>query len=485
MKQIIIDFGTLHLMGSDFALRIYGYGLMLVLGFLVSIMLAQWRARRVGENPEILAQVGLLAVVGGILGARIAYGIQHWDQFSDHPAELFNITSGGLIYYGGVVLATFVVIGFLLLKRVPLRRYLDIVAVSMMVGLAFGRAGCLLNGCCWGGRASDNSYLGMCFPMYSTPLVKLDSSPGPFSAGTDFPSPVYAEQFKKHLVKPDPRLTILAQDPRIAEALAPVYGSREPLVTLLPPKYFHGQLSNDQAAMMFAPEEAVKKAFDQIKGPSGLVNEEAFRQAVQKARSGQGADGLLRGSEQWDEAVVFDEDRDGKLSLEEMRNYLRDRRQRLAARVTPFTAASAPSQDELAKRINDYLQADLFALARQEHSLPVKPSQALGIVNALIIALILAVFFRMRRREGQVFALMVVLYPITRFVEESIRDDNVHDILKGVFTHNQITSMILVAVGVVIWLFLMKTPASAGPTWGQRLAQVASTPGGQTPKKRN
>src|ERR1035437_9645402 len=99
MRQIIVDFGTLHIGSWSLPLRIYGYGLMLVLGFLLAIALAQWRARRAGENPEILAHVGLLAVVGGILGARLAFVIQDWNKiehgvnvgFSQHPGDILNV----------------------------------------------------------------------------------------------------------------------------------------------------------------------------------------------------------------------------------------------------------------------------------------------------------------------------------------------------------------------------------------------------------
>lgn len=343
MKQIIVDFGTLHLLGGEFPLRIYGYGLMLVLGFLTAIFLAQWRARRNGENPEVYAQVGLLAVIGGILGARLAYVIQHWEQFSESEnllGEMFNVTSGGLIYYGGLVMAALMVVGYLLLKKVPLRRYLDIVSVSIMVGLAFGRAGCLLNGCCYGANTDNHYMLGMTFPMYSQPLWKVDSSPGPFSAGTDAPSPVYSKQYANHEVVPPPELMKTLEDGR---------------TRLMVPREFQN---------------------------------------------------------------------DPKLN----------------------------------------------AIAQAQHSHVVKPSQAIGIVNALLLAVILALFYRLRRREGQVFALLFILYPITRFFEELIRDDNAHDLAAGIFTHNQYTSMVLLAAGIVLMLVIRKLPASCGPAWKERLA---------------
>ena len=127
MLQTVFDFGTLDVFGLHIPLRIYGYGLMLVFGALGAIYLARWRAIRAGEDPDSIARCGLLALVGGILGARIAYAIENWRTF-DSLGDVLNVTSGGLIYYGGVGLATALVLAYLRIKRLPIRRYLDIIA---------------------------------------------------------------------------------------------------------------------------------------------------------------------------------------------------------------------------------------------------------------------------------------------------------------------------------------------------------------------
>jgi phosphatidylglycerol:prolipoprotein diacylglycerol transferase len=105
MRQILVDFGVLHLFGLSIPLRIYGYGLMMVLGFLSGIALAQWRARKSGESPDAIPALGILALIGGVVGARLAYVIQDWREFSRAPNPLgamLDVTSGGLIYFGGV-----------------------------------------------------------------------------------------------------------------------------------------------------------------------------------------------------------------------------------------------------------------------------------------------------------------------------------------------------------------------------------------------
>lgn len=450
MLQTIFDFGTRALLGLQIPLRIYGYGLMLVLGFLSAILLAQWRARRAGENPEHVSRIGLFALIGGILGARIAYIIQHPSSFTS-IGSMLDVTSGGLIYYGGVVLATLTVLAYLFIKRLPVRRYLDIVAPSLMIGLAFGRAGCTLNGCCYGATVHDGECpVTMRFPMFSKPLVKLDGRENPFSADTRGPTPPYQSQ-----LSPDRKEADRVHPPEALinhrETVMKVGGEFRPVVELLQPKYLHGALKNDQTAVWADPnnQAQAKKAFLAAAGPDGLMDEREWEQARKDGT------GLLRGSEHWDEASYLSVG--SQVSFEEVWAYFASIRQRFDADKDGRLNAAERSA------ANAELQVDQFALAGSTHSLPTKPAQVLAMLNALLLALLLSLYYRHRRREGEVFALLAVLYPITRFVEESMRADNAHDLIRGILTHNQYTSLALASVGIVFWLVLGKLAASCGP----------------------
>ncbi len=451
MRQILIDLGKWELFGADVALRVYGYGLMMVLGFISAILLAQWRARRVGENPEVISLAGIIALVSGVLGARLAYVIENWDsQFARSPnllLDIFNITSGGLIYYGGLLLATAAVLVFFRLKRVPLRRYMDIVAPSLMVGLAFGRMGCLLNGCCFGAVCTSHSALAMEFPMYSRPLVKLDGREHPFSEATRSPSPPYAHQLHEDLVEPDPHLYLPG-----TEALVPV-------------SELHGPLDREQLGFLDQSRQQWEEGFARIADHDGLISREEWDRALSQGLA------PLAGSEKWSYAMLSDTaPRDGLLSREEFVNYLTRRKAWLLNEFDITFDGELTGQERI--NAQTYLKKDEISIAHSAHSLPVKPAQMLGIVNALLIASILGLFFRRRRREGQVFALLLVLYPITRFFLELIRNDNPHNLLRLQLTHNQWTSMGMIAAGVGIFLLLQRMTASAGPSWNLRLARA-------------
>jgi phosphatidylglycerol---prolipoprotein diacylglyceryl transferase len=63
---------------------------------------------------------------------------------------MLNIRSGGLTFYGGLILATVACLIYGRRAGVNLRLSMDVIAPCVMIGLAFGRIGCFLNGCCYG-----------------------------------------------------------------------------------------------------------------------------------------------------------------------------------------------------------------------------------------------------------------------------------------------------------------------------------------------
>jgi len=138
---------------------IRGYGFMLMLGFLSAIWMAAKRAQRVKADPDIILNVGFIALLGGVVGARLFYVVHYWESsFARQPNPFLaalDITSGGLEFYGGFLFVLVLTLGYLKFKGVSVRMYTDIMIPSLVFGLAFGRMGCFLNGCCWGAVCAD------------------------------------------------------------------------------------------------------------------------------------------------------------------------------------------------------------------------------------------------------------------------------------------------------------------------------------------
>jgi phosphatidylglycerol:prolipoprotein diacylglycerol transferase len=152
-----ISLGAVHPIAFKLGpLTVHWYGVLVMLGFVAGLWTASRRARRVGVEPDRIYDLGPWLIVGGILGGRILYVISYWrEQFAAKPfPEVFMIQHGGLVFYGGLIGATVAAIIYLRWKQLPMWKMGDILAPSIALGSAFGRIGCLMNGCCYG-RACD------------------------------------------------------------------------------------------------------------------------------------------------------------------------------------------------------------------------------------------------------------------------------------------------------------------------------------------
>ncbi|MCK4294495.1 MAG: prolipoprotein diacylglyceryl transferase [Planctomycetes bacterium] len=129
---------------------IKSHGFMMVVGFLVAVPVIRYLIRNIRLNSQVITNLALYSLIAGVAGARTFFVIHHLGQFEGRLASIFAVWEGGLEFYGGVIFAIPVIVLCLLHHKLPIRRYLDILAIGLMLGLAFGRIGCFLNGCCFG-----------------------------------------------------------------------------------------------------------------------------------------------------------------------------------------------------------------------------------------------------------------------------------------------------------------------------------------------
>lgn len=138
---------------------VYWYGLMMALAFLSGIIHWQWLGRRTGRNVSLAGDLAFWLMVGGILGARLAYVISNFDYYRAAPQEIIRIDQGGLIYYGGFIGGVVAFTLFARLKKIAFFDLADFAITALPLGHAFGRVGCFLNGCCGGITTSHPSIL--------------------------------------------------------------------------------------------------------------------------------------------------------------------------------------------------------------------------------------------------------------------------------------------------------------------------------------
>jgi phosphatidylglycerol---prolipoprotein diacylglyceryl transferase len=140
-------------------LPIRGYGVMLLIAVASAVGMSVYRAERVGLNPEMILTLASWLFVSGIVGARLFYIIEYWDKFQkptlgETLATMANVAQGGLVVYGSLLAGGLALIVFVYKHHLPGLALADLVAPSVVLGMALGRVGCFLNGCCYGGLTS-------------------------------------------------------------------------------------------------------------------------------------------------------------------------------------------------------------------------------------------------------------------------------------------------------------------------------------------
>jgi phosphatidylglycerol---prolipoprotein diacylglyceryl transferase len=146
------------------------YGLLVAIAFAVSVYLAWKQARREGVDSDTFLDMTVWIVLGGILGARLLYVLVSWHEFSDAPLDIFKIWQGGLVFYGGLIMAILAVILYCRKKKLSVWHLLDICAPYAALGHAIGRLGCFMNGCCYG---SEHATWGVVFPSLGDNIAHL------------------------------------------------------------------------------------------------------------------------------------------------------------------------------------------------------------------------------------------------------------------------------------------------------------------------
>lgn len=130
---------------------VFGFGLMLFLGFFGAAQLASIRFQRRGMDSEIPWDIAFWGVPAGIVGARLFHIIQYWPIYQGHPfSKLFQLWDGGLVFYGGLITGTLAFVVYCLRRKLDPLDTGDLIMPSLFVGMGFGRLGCFLNGCCYG-----------------------------------------------------------------------------------------------------------------------------------------------------------------------------------------------------------------------------------------------------------------------------------------------------------------------------------------------
>jgi phosphatidylglycerol:prolipoprotein diacylglycerol transferase len=143
------------------------FGLMFALAFLAAGALVARRFTELGKPPDWAYEMTFSALAGGIVGARLYYVVENWDEVSDDL--LGNIFSGsGLVWYGGAIGGAIAVVIWAWYRGFLGLALLDLAAPALALGYAIGRCGCQLSGDGDYGKAWDGPWA-MSYPDGTVP----------------------------------------------------------------------------------------------------------------------------------------------------------------------------------------------------------------------------------------------------------------------------------------------------------------------------
>lgn len=123
--------------------HVYFFGLMIAISIITAVFFAQWLSSKKGIKDDIMFNLAIIGVIGGIVGARVFYILFYNPSFYfSNPMEIFKITEGGLSIHGGLVVA--IVTGYIYALKVKISffKLADIAVVAMALAQGIGRVGC-------------------------------------------------------------------------------------------------------------------------------------------------------------------------------------------------------------------------------------------------------------------------------------------------------------------------------------------------------
>ena len=344
-------------------LPIRGYGVMMLLGAGSGLALAVHRGRQMGIGAEVIFSLAFWMFLCGIVGARLFHVVEYWetsyywktsdhlDSWHDTALAIVNVPQGGLVVYGALIGALVAFLLFAHRHALPALAVADLIAPSMALGLALGRIGCLLNGCCYGGECQQS--WAVHFPPGSPPYMR--------------------DIFDRRL----------ASDVMFAD------GFRDEVeVFAVAPN------SNAEAAGLRVGQQVIQ------------VGQQVIYSAADAYRA---------------------------------------------------LAAQAAAGEPLRMTVENGQEIVLSRLPIPPQSRPTHPTQIYSAVNALLLFWFLWQVYPFRRRDGEVIALLLTIYPVTRFLLEIIRTDEVPVFGTGLSISQNVSVVILVAV-VSLWWYVWRQP---------------------------
>jgi phosphatidylglycerol---prolipoprotein diacylglyceryl transferase len=387
MQQVLFHIPILKDTFPPDGIPVHGFGVMLFITFLVCVWFLGWRARRTGTNlpRERVQDLVIVVFVGGLLGARLTFMIQYGVPLK----QIFRIWEGGIVLYGGIVtgMLAFLVFYYFVLKKVGVSiwKLADVAGPGLALGIALGRVGCFLNGCCYGHVAPEGCPAA-CFPLLNGPSQSEVVQRDCYQTLTGF-------TFRSTAA--EPQSVVTAVEPvSAAERAGLKPGDR--IVDV------NGQPNSGILLVTGQPDVITQVSALAIERGAKVVEESDAKDQIKIIVDNLAAFAPLRVSI------------DGKFLF--------------GVHVIPldlFTeTVRSPirGQDSLTLVVRRDAE-DLTIGPFTPRTLGLHPTQVYETISMFLLILFLLAYYPFRAYDGQVFTLFIAIYAIHRFLNETLRND--------------------------------------------------------------
>jgi len=400
---------------------VYAYGAMLFVSFVVGVVYISRRAAKLGiPLPRERAQdMVILLFVCGIAGARMMY----MAQFHVPWYKFFRIWEGGIVLYGGIIGGA---VAFILFHRIVMRRFGvtlwqmgDLAAPTLALGIAIGRVGCLLNGCCWGNVANE-SCPAVEFPLLPAPAREMLVERDGLQTAAGFST---LQNFDSH---EDIRTVIN----RIERGSPAEKAGLKPGDKITRFRVSDEWIPNGQVLIFTGPTRdlsAINDSLSKLGTVTVLDSEDADRSTYKLivSKPEQTAAALELGR-QW-LGPNFQVDTFGDM----LTHWPRGR-----------------NSVQLAVERNG---SEIELPAFTPLGIGLHPTQIYETISMVLIFFVVVAYYPFRRHDGQVWVLFMILYAVHRFLNEILRTEPVEG-LKMTLSQNISVGVLLTALALEIYL---------------------------------
>jgi prolipoprotein diacylglyceryltransferase len=423
----------------------YGFGAMLFICFVAVTLWGSRRAKQTaGLPPERFQDMVIVLFVAGIVGARVLYMIQYANHFPDKSVlglvgAFFKIWEGGIIFYGSALGGA---LGYALFYWFVLRRLhingwklADAAAPLLALGLAIGRIGCYLNGCCWGQVACEECKL---VPLGAAHFPLLPAHARQQLVREELLQTTTGFTTYPRVQFDDPRTRVKAVEPGSPAAKAGLEPGDLVVKVNGETNSIYLDLSGtpEQVSAAAAAAKGAKEVQDLPGGRKRLVFND-YASYLESRMALRGVTGLDT-TDRLEESVRDWPRGRGKLEL----GVERGPEGHATAHDIVFTPATV----------------GLY------------PTQLYETVSMGLLILFLLAYYPFRRHDGQLMTLLMMGYAFHRFVNESLR---IEPVVGGGLTLSQWGSVVIFVAAVAMEIYLWRTMPSR---WSGAAAETEPPP---------